>query len=57
MKKATLHLRIITSYGVDGGNRTHMVSRRFLRPVRIPISPHRHIFYKIRRFTIMLDIC
>lgn len=58
MKKAHLHLLNKLTYGVDGGNRTHMdVIRRFLRPVRLPIPPHRHVLLNFGSFTIMLDIC
>ena len=31
-------------YGADEGTRTHMVSHRNLKPARLPVSPHPHIF-------------
>ncbi len=30
--------------GADEGTRTHMVSHRNLKPARLPVSPHPHIF-------------
>ena len=31
-------------FGADEGTRTHMVSHRNLKPARLPVSPHPHIF-------------
>ena len=37
-----------TSFGTDGGTRTHMVSRMILSHVRLPIPPHRHMKFCLK---------